>query len=152
MNARPAWWRLPIAIAVAPVAPLLLFSWLIEPPTLRLFRDYVLMIGLGVYPATLIVGIPLWFAARRWRWRWGITALITGLLVLLPWAMLVLASGWMPRSGDGSRGIRDLLAVYWSTGELPLVLAQCGALGILGGAIFHVIAFGWHRAEERWFR
>ena len=138
-------WRLILAILVAPIVPIALFVWLIEPQTWGAARDYTLLIALPAWPGTAIVGVPLWLVQRRRETSWGWSALFVGLLALTPWALIWAASGALPQSSDGRHGVGDLLGTYWSTGELPLILAQCFALGVLGGAIFHLVAFGWRR-------
>jgi hypothetical protein len=118
-------WRLPLAFAVAPLAPILLAS-----PVILLADRAAFVSMVHAYPAMLLLGIPVFafFLRQRWLREWPV--MVGGAVVgaLVPALMMVA----MALSGPSDSPL------------LPLIAAAAGLSAI--GAIFGAasgFAFWW---------
>lgn len=126
---QPPWWRVALGFLIAPAVPSVTLAVIYAYPELEfegIYGRFILTAAEGFYPPAMILGIPAYCALGTPlpRQLFKVCAL-AALIVTLPWARMLVA-----------REFGDTADTLWLCGELM-------GSGVLGGAIFWLIVYGW---------
>jgi hypothetical protein len=116
----------------------------------RVWRTAQVYAIVGAYPATLVFGVPAYFLLRRHFTAGLISCSIVGAIVAaLPWAIIgLLPSGATQASVGGSATVIDGVRTAYGWLLAAQSILQIAAFGLLGGAVFWVVAVGNRRQSD----
>ncbi len=146
-RSRPPIWRIALAFLLAPAAAALAYACLLPLygglPDLadRVWRTFLLYLLLGGYPATVVLGLPAFFALKSRLYPTPLSCgLVGAIIAAVPWLLLGLLSSpnYAYSNGhvtheNGSITLAGLL-------DLGAFGAQLAALGFFAGLVFWFVA------------
>jgi hypothetical protein len=132
---KPQAWRIVLGFLVAPFVAAVLLSALNRDPTI-LWPALIY----GAYPATIVIGIPLYFALRNLvPPRLWILMLAGGFVAAFPWALLLLSPPDQASVGN-CVAVVDGRTTWCGMLQNAGFLGYIFAFGALGGLVFWLCA------------
>lgn len=151
----PNGWKVLAAFVLAPMLPAVLFAMLspaydgLPDMATRVWKTFVMTLIIGGYVPALIVGLPT-YALLRHRLRPTVVICVAAgaFVAALPWALLAFLPTADQASIDGAATIIDGRLTWFGFVENLRLIAQIGALGAIGGAVFWIIVKAWRPAPR----
>ena len=138
---QPKSWRVALGFLVAPLVPaaLWLLPGLASGASIASYGSFVIVVTVyAAYPATLVLGLPTYFALRRRiRPRLMLILPVAGLIAAAPWPVLLLLlpkprDAWIGSCHTVVEGTTTLCGYLEGLKFIALVFG----LGAIGGAAF----------------